>query len=266
MGIPKAAQFFKRLYGPADTRVCIPGDGDISTNAANNARGINLLDLPTYHILCLVVAASKIASSIFNNRTATRRLNIGQMIVFCDKTSNVVRHILYDEDNFIQQDDILVSKRGVSADIERTSRFKTSLTTPSGANIASKFFALVRKKSTFDPDLHDVRLIPVTIPCSLVELEDFLRRHNNETIMPDRSSPSIHNFDGAREWLLKHQDINEGVFFDFEHLFNGVFLKEKRSAVSKYENALAVSKYEGLILYLSWCMIVKLENLFFFRH
>lgn len=213
---------------------------------------LDLIDFPTYNFSELNIIGKDVAAAALENRN-----NMGQMILFFDKSDGRIVDSLYDKFNVITKDDVHCRDRN-----RQIMRSQDNVVGSEARGLVTLFFSKVRN---MDERAIGIKRVPVRIPANQEEVDRLLDPPIADLMMtPPAKDSLMTDFEGINQWLNKH----EGVLKPRQILTNR-FLAENitglgnnaPSSQTRFTHAFYASELEGLILMYAHRMVNTIKNL-----
>ena len=269
MGIPGARQVYENTYGTENGRVIVTYEtnkDEIDEHAGGVYNSLfkkpapaspsadfslDLIDFPTFNFTELSIIGKNVAAAALENRN-----NMGQMILFFDKSNGRIVDSLHDKFNVITKDDIDCRDR--NRQIIRSHAHVGS----EARGLATLFFSKVRN---MDKRAIGIKRVQVRIPTNQEEVDRLLDPPIAELMMtPPAKDSMMTDFEGINQWLNKHGGVlkprqiltNRFLVENITGLGNSAPSSQKR-----FTHAFYASELEGLILMYAHRMVNTIKNL-----
>ena len=250
MGIPDAGKVYEGTYGADDSRVLKEEDerddglallfGGKSSSSRNAASvtdfSLDLVDLPTFSIATVTSLGREVAAKISSN-FVKGEANLGQMILFFNKSSGQLTDSLHDEHNILTDDDTV----GYNNNLSRLVHVGNS-----SSGVAREFYG---KLKNIDRRVVEIKRIPIKIPSCQEEVSGLMKPPIEElTMTPSAEHYKLPNYDKVSQWLLNHESLKPRRVMTNALLYASYHSGRQPSMQKRYRDALYVSEFEGLKL------------------
>ena len=261
MGIPEADKVYEGTYGTDNNRVIKQDEEKLfrcssmpPTSSSGKATtmadiSLDLVDLPTFNVATLTALGREVAAKV-SSSSMKSKADMGQMILFCDKTSGRVTDCLHDEQNALTDDDMVGQGNGLN-------RFM-HVGHPTSWTVR-EFYSKLKQ---LDRNITIIKRVPIEVPSSQENVNRLLDPPIAELMMkPSPGNGKMPDEAGVNQWLLSHENLKPRQVMTNALLFASVDSSRQPSMQVRYRDAFYAGELEGLILLYAYRMVRVIKKM-----